>query len=182
MRWLVLVCASSVCASAMGGGELDSLLDKTERLEQRSIKGFVYKQQPQVQLTAPEELFSDKTEAQPEGLGGAWAGSSAGGSGSSAGGSSAVVAPRRSPGGSQYVTYREFATEMRAIDRKLIEIETNQNKVTTILSNMHGSNERVIDGVNLTMKLVEVVGAIVAAVIGVASAMVAYARVKRARS
>lgn len=193
MRWFGLICVMSACIFAMGGEELDSLLKKTEKLEQKQVKGFVYKQQQQVQLTPPEELFKDKTDADSpkpatapalglNGLSSIPVDPDAPARGGNGGSSSGGTSMQPFHGTPQYVSYREFATEMRAMDKKLVEIEANQNKVTEILKNIHGSSERAIDGVNLAMKLLEVVGAVMAAVIGVASALVAYARVKRAKS
>jgi len=184
MRWLMLVCASVACASAMGGEDLDSLLEKTEELGQKQVKGFVYRQQ--VTVPPPQEMPPPEgpAEGPADSVGELGLAAAVGLNGLS----SFTSEPRAAAGGSgpptsgQYVTYREFATEMRAIDKKMVEFEVGQEKMTEILKNIHGNNERVIDGVNVAMKLIEVVGAVMAAVIAVASATIAYARVKRAKS
>lgn len=190
MKCLVFMCAAFVCASAMGGEDLDSLLEKTEKLEQKQVKGFVYRQQSTI--LPPDEMpppkGSDSSDSSgPSAMRGSGTAAGLNGLSSvtsdlgvSAGGSGSTETPRyRGPG--QYVSYREFATEMRAIDKKMVEFEVNQKKMTEILKNIHGNNERVVDGVNVAMKLIEVIGAVMAAVIAVASALIAYARTKRAR-
>jgi len=180
MKWVVLVGVLATCAFGTGG-ELDSLMQKTEKL--KSVKGFVYQQQQKpVELVSPEILFgTDKPKLVPRstepliGIGTPGGGSS-GLSGLTGHGSGS------SHNSQQYVSFREFFSEIRSLDEKIIRLQVDAEKMLTVLENLHESGKNTRDGVNVAIKLVEVVAAVAASIIAVASAFVAYSKIKSSKS
>jgi len=183
MRCLAIICVLATFSFGMGG--LDSLLQKTKNLEQKGVKGFVYQsQQQQVKLTSPEDLFGSKVIVElPTSIDVPDAGSgSAGGSSSHGLSGLSGIGSVSSHGNSQYVNYREFSAEMRELDKKLVVLEADREKMLAVMENLHGSSKEAIKGVSIVIKLIEVLGAIVGAVVTVASAVLVYGKTRRVKS
>lgn len=144
MRWTILVLIFACHAAGMG--RLDSLLQRSESLEQRGIKGFVYQQQQEMpRLTPPDELF--KTTEEP------------------AEGAPPVLRPLPSLSSTppnQYVSFREYVEDVRAMEQRIMKLEGQMDKMIYIMENLQSHSENTNKAVSFMTKLAEVLTALTA--------------------
>jgi|GEM_PF-4054984 len=115
---------------------LDSLVMKSQELESKGMRGFIYQQQQAPLLTPPEILFASKDTILQ----------------------TTVQIPS-----SDYVRFREFVDKMDKVNQKITQIEMNHQKITMILDNFQKNSEKTANNMNTLVKLIEAITALIIA-------------------
>lgn len=139
MSYLILVFLFASQVIGMEAGRLDSLLQQSKELEQKGIKGFLYQQQKPLKLKPPEELFDSSRKVLND----------------------TPIAKLSSPISNQYVTFREYIEDVRALEGRIVELEGELKTMVAILENIHGYSKNTIRTVNFMTKIGEIVTALV---------------------
>lgn len=123
----MLIFALLLPSLSIAMGKLDELVDKSSKLREEGVKGFIYQQAPkQVQLTAPEELFNNEPEPESEPV---------------------------HPG--NWVSQREHFEDIKELDANLRELERDIAKISVVLENLQAKSETHSDSLNTAIKLIE---------------------------